>query len=115
MKLAVIGSRSFNNYDLLNNQILSLDIKISEVISGGANGADLLAEKWAINNQIKLTIIKPNWSLYGRGAGIKRNEKIINDCEYCIAFWDGKSKGTLSSIKFCEKFSKPNKVIVYVY
>jgi hypothetical protein len=112
MKLAIIGSRSFDNYDLLNNEILSLGIIISEVISGGAKGADNLAEKWAINNQIELTIIKPNWSLYGRGAGIKRNEKIINDCDYCIAFWDGKSKGTLSSIKFCEKYSKPHTIVL---
>jgi len=113
MKLAVIGSRSFNDFDLLNKEILFLNNKPSEIISGGANGADLLAEKWAIDNQIKLTIIKPNWSLYGKGAGIKRNEKIINDCNYCIAFWDGKSKGTLSSIKFCEKYSKPHKIVLY--
>jgi len=113
MKLAVIGSRSFNDFDLLNKEILFLYNKPSEIISGGANGADLLAEKWAIDNQIKLTIIKPNWSLYGKGAGIKRNEKIINDCNYCIAFWDGKSKGTLSSINFCEKYSKPHKIVLY--
>ena len=113
MKLAVIGSRSFDNFELLNKEIQTLGPEITEIISGGANGADLLAEKWAIENQIKLTIIKPNWSLYGKGAGIKRNEKIINDCNYCIAFWDGKSKGTLSSIKFCVKYSKPHKVVLY--
>jgi hypothetical protein len=112
MKLAVIGSRSFDKIELLNTKIEELDLVITEIISGGAKGADLLAEKWAINNQIKLTIIKPNWRLYGKGAGIKRNEKIINDCDYCIAFWDGESKGTLSSIKFCEKYSKPHKIVL---
>jgi hypothetical protein len=113
MKLAVIGSRSFDNYDLLNNEISSLDIKITEIISGGAKGADYLAEKWALQNNIQLTIIKPRWNIFGRGAGIKRNEEIIQNCHYCIAFWDGKSKGTFSSIKLCEKYSKPNKIIVY--
>ena len=113
MKLAIIGSRSFDNYDLLNNEILSLGIIISEVISGGAKGADALAEKWAIQNNIALTIIKPNWNKFGRAAGIKRNEEIIKKCDLVIAFWDGKSSGTASSIKFCEKYSKTHKIILY--
>lgn len=113
MKLAVIGSRSFDNFDLLINEIQSLSNEITEIISGGAKGADLLAEKWASQNKVILTIIRPNWSTYGRGAGIKRNEEIIKNCDFCIAFWDGKSKGTLSSIKFCEKYSKPHKIVLY--
>ena len=113
MKLAVIGSRSFDNFELLNNEILSLGNEITEIISGGAKGADLLAEKWAKQNNVISTIIKPIWSIYGRGAGIIRNEDIIQKCDYCIAFWDGKSKGTLSSIKFCVKYSKPHKIVLY--
>lgn len=112
MKLAVIGSRSFNNFELLNDEIQTLDFEITDIISGGAKGADALAEIWAIQNNIALTIIKPNWNKFGRGAGIKRNNEIIQKCDYCIAFWDGKSKGTFSSIKFCEKYSKPHKIVL---
>jgi len=46
MKLSVIGSRTFENYEMLENEILKLNLKISSIISGGAKGADTLAERW---------------------------------------------------------------------
>ena len=113
MKLAVIGSRSFDNFELLNKEIISLNTEIIQIISGGAQGADSLAEKWSIQNNVKITVIKPDWLKYGKGAGIKRNEEIIKNCDFCIAFWDGKSKGTTSSIKFCKKYSIPHKIVLY--
>lgn len=113
MKVAIIGSRTFTNYRLLCETIDSLSFNISEVISGGASGADSLAEQWAQENKIPYTIIKPDWQKYGKGAGLKRNKQIIDSCDACIAFWDGKSRGTESSIKLTEKLRKPIHLILY--
>ena len=88
MKLSVIGSRTFENYEMLVNEILKLNLNISSVISGGAKGADTLAERQA-------------------------NENIIESCEYCLAFWDDKSKGTKFSIDLCKKLKKPIKVVIF--
>ncbi len=113
MKLAVVGSRTFSNYNLLCESIDSLGINISEIVSGGASGADSLAEKWAKENEIPYTIIKPDWAKYGKGAGIKRNKQIIESCDQCLAFWDGKSKGTASGIKLAKQLNKPIHLILY--
>jgi hypothetical protein len=51
-------------------------------------------------------VYKPDWAKYGRGSGVVRNRLIIEDCVYCIAFWDGKSKGTRNSIEMCKKLNK---------
>jgi predicted Rossmann fold nucleotide-binding protein DprA/Smf involved in DNA uptake len=42
MKLAIVGSRTFNDYEKLKNTILSLiDLQdIKQIISGGAKGVD---------------------------------------------------------------------------
>ena len=108
MKLAVVGSRDFNDYDLLK---LKLDIihkrkSITLIVSGGAKGADSLAERWAKENRIELLIFLPDWDKYGKKAGYLRNEDIIKNSDAVIAFWDGESRGTLSSINLAKKYEK---------
>ena len=110
MKLAVVGTRTFNNYSLLQNELNKYD-NITEIISGGATGADKLAEKYALNKNIKMTIFYPDWKKYGKKAGPLRNQQIINECDEAIAFWDGVSKGTLSSINLAKQANKNVKII----
>ena len=52
MKLAIIGSRDFNDYEFLCDELKPYLHKITLVISGGAKGADSLGEKWAKDNNI---------------------------------------------------------------
>jgi hypothetical protein len=114
MKIAVIGSRTFKDQNLLENELNAIKGQIELVISGGATGADTIAENWASVNNIPVEIHKPNWKTYGRSAGVIRNKLIIESCDYCIAFWDKKSKGTLYSINYCKKVFKPIKVINFI-
>lgn len=113
MKLAIIGSRDFNNYNLLEESLKLYKSKINKVISGAARGADSLGEKWANNNKIETLIFPADWEKHGKAAGFIRNEDIIKNCDCCIAFWDGLSKGTAHSISLCEKYGKPYKIIKF--
>lgn len=112
MKVAVVGSRGFDDYEKLK-QTLDQIPSIMRIISGGAKGADSLAEQWAKEKGIETVVYKPDWGKYGRGAGVVRNRLIIEDCDYCIAFWDGVSKGTKSSIDHCKKLNKRLLVVNY--
>lgn len=74
MKLAIIGSRGFNDFELLST-IIKKEIGIENIdiiISGGAKGADSLGEKFAITNSIECIIYLPDWNL-GMHAGFLRN------------------------------------------
>lgn len=105
IKLAVVGSRTFDEYNFLESTLDWFDI--SRIISGGAKGADALAAKYAANRNISLKEIKPNWNLYGKSAGYKRNVLIVDDCDELVAFWDGISRGTKHSIDIITDQSKP--------
>lgn len=109
MKLAVVGSRNFNEYDLLESHLNSL--LPSQIIPGGAKGADSLAEQYAEKYSISIHVFKPDWKKYGRGAGIVRNKEIVDAADHVLAFWDGKSKGTKSSIDHARKNNKPVTII----
>lgn len=104
MKLAVIGSRTFDDFDLVVEKLDEYDFDL--LISGGAKGADSLGEKYAKEKCIETLIFKPDWKKYGRAAGFVRNKLIIESCDVVIAFWDGKSKGTANSLKIAEKLEK---------
>lgn len=105
MKIAVIGSRTFNNYELVE-KVLDSFPNIDLIVSGGAKGADYLGEKYAYFHNIKKLIFKPEWDKYGKKAGIIRNKDIIDNADIIIAFWDGKSTGTKHSIEYAKKKNK---------
>ena len=109
MKLAVVGSRTFNDYPYLKKMLQWHSC--SMIVSGGAKGADLLAKRYAAENDIPVREYPPDWKLYGKSAGYKRNVLIVNDCDELVAFWDGISKGNRLSIDLAKKDNKP----VYVY
>ena len=91
MKLAIVGSRTFTDYEVFQTILLE-HYQISEIetiISGGATGSDTLAEKFAHQYNRPILVIKPEWSRYGRSAGIRRNRQIIERSTHVIAFWDG--------------------------
>ena len=107
MRLAVVGSRNFTDYTTAKVILdeLQKDIGFTRIVSGGANGADSLAEKYAWENDIELAIFVPDWSI-GKQAGFIRNVEIWDNSDYGVAFWDGKSKGTAHSFKLAKKQKK---------
>lgn len=115
IKIAVIGSRSFDDYELLARSIKETmgRYEVATVVSGGAKGADSLAERYAAENNLQTMILKPDWKKFGRGAGVIRNKDIVENADYVLAFWDGSSKGTQNSIDHARKMNKPVKVIKY--
>ena len=117
MKLAVIGSRGFSDYPRLSlaiDQHFSDDgvLSVSEIISGGATGADSLGAQFAREHGIKLTEHLPDWNLYGKRAGFVRNELIIRDADAVLCAWDGISKGTANSLSIAKRLKKDT-VIIY--
>lgn len=110
MRLAIIGSRNFDDAELLENTLEPYRKKVTLVVSGGARGADSLGEEWAEAYGIKTLIFKADWSK-GKGAGFLRNIDIIANCDAVIAFWDGRSPGTAHSVQLAKNVNKPLKII----
>lgn len=127
MKIAIIGSRSFQNYNLLKFKLLPYRASITEICSGGANGADSLAEIYAKENNIPIKVFPAEWDNfeepcniknnaqgkpYNALAGFNRNTKIIDYANFVVIFWDGKSPGTRDSM---QKANKKRKDMLIVY
>lgn len=112
MRIIIAGSRSIDQDTF--NQAISHCPWLSQAtvfLSGGARGVDQLAEKWAREQGYPLSIHKPDWKRYGRGAGLMRNRSMVDDADALLAIWDGQSRGTYHVIDYAS--SKSLKVGVY--
>lgn len=112
MKIAVIGSRTCNDKDLVDRYLSEFFEPQDELISGGARGADSLGAEWARSKNYKVTEFIPDWEKYGKSAGFIRNKDIIDNCNRVICFWDGISKGSANSLNIAKKQNKPT-IIIY--
>lgn len=108
MRLAVVGSRGFDDYEILSVVIDELRKKydIDTIVSGGAKGADKLAEYYADLNNLNLDIYPADWDKHGKKAGFIRNIEIWKNADFGVAFWDGVSRGTAHSFEISEKQHK---------
>ena len=86
------------------------------IVSGGANGADTLAERYAKEKGYPLIVFPAKWDELGKSAGYIRNKEMHDFISHfpkrgVVAFWDGNSKGTKLNFKLAEEFNNPIKII----
>lgn len=113
MKVLVCGGREYKN---LNRVHQELDLirethKITQIISGGARGADNLAELYAKNKNIPCRIFPANWDKYGKKAGYIRNKQMVDEGkpDFVVAFPGG--TGTQMMISIAESADIPVHVV----
>jgi len=111
--LAIVGSRTFQDYELLKTRVLSfmaekcITKSTTTIVSGGATGADTLAERFATEHNLNLLVFPADWKKYPRAAGPIRNTLIVNASDYLIAFPSRLGKGTQDSIQKAKKKGIP--------
>ena len=108
MKIIIAGSRDFVDYEDLCKTMIHSNAakKITELVSGGARGADRLGERWAKENNIPIKQFIPEWDKLGKRAGMVRNEQMGNYADGLLAFWDGESRGTKYMIEYMKSLDK---------
>lgn len=118
MKISIIGSRSFDNFatvlDIWHRFLMPYDDEEVTIISGGCpTGGDLMAEKLAKHFDIPIKIFKPDWNRYGKSAGFRRNQLIVDASDMIVAFFDGLSRGTQHSLDLAKEQKKPTLIIYF--
>ncbi len=106
MKTAVIGSRGLT----VENLEKYLPPETTEIVSGGAEGVDACAKRYALSRGIRFTEFLPEYRKFGKAAPLRRNDRIVEYADMVLAFWDGKSRGTRYVIEACQKRGKSIKI-----
>jgi len=87
----VCGGRNYAD-TLAVKRVLDALPRPVRIVSGGASGADHLAEQWAISVGADLVVEPADWKTHGRAAGPIRNQKMLDEHkpDEVIAFPGGK-------------------------
>ncbi len=98
MKTIIAGGRDFKPTEA---HFRYLDdcrdaLPITEVVSGGAKGADEFGEAWAASRGVPVERFPADWAAYGKAAGPMRNAEMAAYADALIAFPGG--RGTASMI-----------------
>ena len=114
-RVVVAGTRTFRDYDTLsaelNKYLRAYSDKDIIIISGNANGADKLGERYAMEKGYALEKYPALWEKHGDAAGPRRNQQMAEIADAAVVFWDGQSKGSKNMIDCAKKRNIDCKVI----
>lgn len=137
MKLIIAGSRSIKDYETVRQAVIASGYWKQykhelEIVSGMAQGVDLLGIKFAKRNNLSWYEFPAHWNkltcdhckskilkrkqseggaLYNNKAGIDRNIKMGLFSDALLAVWDGESSGICQMINWMQLKEKP----VFIY
>ena len=96
MKLLITGSRRATeaDYARLVAAIEKYAPGVGEILHGGAEGADQLAGRYARENGLKETILRPDYQAHlPKLAPLVRNQELVKRADGVIAFYCGAQGG----------------------
>src|SRR5262245_50944752 len=111
MKLIIAGSRTFTDYQLLCQTLAPERSRITQVLTGGARGADQLGFRWAVRHHVRSRCFAADWERFGKSAGVRRNYQMGQAGDMLLACWDGRYAGTQHMISCMQQLGKPVVVI----
>lgn len=92
MIVIVTGDRHWKDYNIIYRELAKLPPG-TIIFHGTAKGADSLADIAGERLGFKIVPFKPEWHIYGRGAGPVRNQKMLDrllaeddECKKVLAF-----------------------------
>lgn len=113
MKVLVCGSRTYDRIVVIGARLSQLP-RGSEIIHGGARGADQLAAQAAHILGIPEKAYPADWRGKGKRAGIIRNLEMLDQKpDLVLAFWDGESTGTKHTIDEARKRGIPVEIALW--
>jgi len=99
LRVAIVGSRHFSDPVRVIDYVKSLPPRAS-IITGSASGVDAAATKAAREKGIPVQVIPASFDeLADASKSAARNQRLVDGCDVLVAFWDGSSKGTRSTVE----------------
>ena len=99
MRVAIVGSRHFADLDRVTDYVKNLAAG-SSIITGSASGVDAAATRAARTRGLPVQVMPASFDeLADASRSAARNQRLVDACDVLVAFWDGASKGTRTTVE----------------
>jgi hypothetical protein len=97
MRVLVCGGRDYSDRETLFSTLDRLGV--TAIITGGARGADSLAERWTYERGVPVERYEADWRRHGSAAGPIRNQEMLDQGhpDLVLAFPGG--RGTADMVR----------------
>ena len=94
MKLIIAGGRDYRLTEADHAKLNAIE-GVSEVVSGGASGADAGGEVWARARGLPVKRFPADWNTHGRAAGPIRNQQMAAYADAVTLFPGGRGTDSM--------------------
>jgi hypothetical protein len=99
VRVAIVGSRHFAEPERVAEYVEGLPARAS-IITGSASGVDAAATKAARTRGLAVQVMPASFDeVADASKSAARNQRLVDACDVLVAFWDGESKGTRSTVE----------------
>jgi len=99
VRVAIVGSRHFSEPDRVTEYVNGLPARAS-IITGSASGVDAAATKAARARGLGVQVMPASFDeMADASRSAARNQRLVDACDVLVAFWDGTSKGTRTTVE----------------
>lgn len=99
MRVGIVGSRHFSEPDRVTEYVNGLPARAS-IITGSASGVDAAATKAARARGLGVQVMPASFDeMADASRSAARNQRLVDACDVLVAFWDGTSKGTRTTVE----------------
>jgi predicted Rossmann fold nucleotide-binding protein DprA/Smf involved in DNA uptake len=110
MRILVVGNRVGFVYDEVKPVLDGFVKKGDTLISGGADGVDTFAQRYAKERGLTITIHYPSLNVSSPERYFQRNKIMVDDANLIIAFNRKLKSGTTMTINYAKKKGKEVKI-----
>ena len=111
MRVLITGSRHWSDWGAIAAELEGFDDD-TVIVTGGARGADRMAQDVAYEMGYSVAIYQAEWDKYGRQAGPGRNQRMVDaGADLCLAFPLAGSMGTWDCVRRARAAGIPVKVV----
>jgi predicted Rossmann fold nucleotide-binding protein DprA/Smf involved in DNA uptake len=99
LKVAIVGSRHYAAPSRVTEYVGSLP-RGASIVTGSASGVDAAATKAAREKGIPVQVLPASFEeLADASKAAARNQRLVDACDVLVAFWDGSSRGTRTTVE----------------
>lgn len=94
-----MGSRHFAEPERVTEYVNGLPPRAS-IVTGSASGVDAAATKAARTRGMNVQVLPASFDeMADPSRSAARNQRLVDACDVLVAFWDGSSKGTRTTVE----------------